>query len=219
MPAVLSCEEVWCRRDNWRGAGASSVVRGVSADFRGGELCGFVGEDGCGKGLLLNILGMLESPDNGSVTAASGEIPESARREKTFGYLFTQTGLLPGLTVCENVAMPLFRIRGVPLEEAGDITRRVMETCGCGEVAETPAGELDSLTAARAALARALAHNPKILVVIAPQAEEAILPLAARIAQEGDLCILWAGQHKHLALHAHRLITMHRGEISSDTGP
>ena len=165
------------------------------------------------------MLGMLEAPDSGRVEIDSGGMPGPVVREQTFGYLFSQTGLLPGFSVCENVAVPLFRIRGVPSGHAGEITRHAMDLCGCGELACTPAGELDPPSQARVALARALVHDPAIMIVISPRAEAEILPLAERLARDRNLCILWAGDTENLVRHAHRLITMQEGEISSDTGP
>lgn len=192
----------------------------VSLRFQEAELCGFIGDDGCGKGLLLNVLGLLEAPDSGSVQVVGSEAPPPSSPERTklrnevFGFVFSNPALLPAFSVAENVAMPLFRIRGVDPEAAELRTREVLDFCGITELGDFLAGRLPPELAAKAALARALVHGPRLLVAVSPKCGETLLPLARRAAEELGMCVLWAGPADGVSRHAHRTVAMRHGRIS-----
>lgn len=221
MEPILNCRDITCVRQHWRDGGTSSVA-GITSEFEAGRLCGISGEDGCGKGLLLNLLGLLERPDRGQIRAVGQETGEldagsiTRLRNEAFGYLFSQVALLPGLTVAENVAIPLFRICGVDPREARERTLEVLEFCGCESLAELRAEDLDGDDAAGASLARALVHQPQILIAISPKSEERLLPLAVKAAEQLGTCVLWAGQPHRLSRCAHRLLELKQGKITAD---
>jgi len=218
---LLWCEGVFCRRQVWMN-GRASVVEPFSSCFDGGRVHGVAGEDGCGKGLLLNVLGLLEPPDGGEVTVAGHRIAGLASGELTrlrnqmFGFLFSQPALLASFTVIENVAMPLFRIRGEDPSIARERSLEVLEFCGVAGLCDCLAGRLGPRESSRAALARALVHGPRILVGISPRLEDEILPLARRAAEELGVCVLWAGGAAGLERFAHRIIHFDRGRVSGD---
>jgi ABC-type antimicrobial peptide transport system, ATPase component len=221
---VLRCESLSCRRDLWLEL-APSRVEDVSAAFWAGEFCGFCGPDGSGKGLLLNILGLLERPDSGTITVngipTHTLTPEEFQqmRNETFGFLFNHPCLLPSFSVAENVAMPLFRICGGDAREARDRTLEVLEFCGISSLETTLAGRLDAAQRTRVALARALVHGPSILVVISPRESGELMALGRRIAEKLGLCVLWAGSEPGLLRHVHRLLHLDGGRIVRDDRP
>jgi ABC-type lipoprotein export system ATPase subunit len=224
MTAALHCENLSCRRELWNDL-APSKFENVSASLAAGEFCGFCGPDGSGKGLLLNVLGLLEPADSGTL-AVSGILtgslePEDARqlRNETFGFLFNHPCLLPSFSVAENVAMPLFRICGGDAREARDRTLEVLEFCGIASLETTLAGRLDPEERTLTALARALVHEPGILVAISPRENHALLRLGRRAAEELGLCVLWAGRAESLRPHAHRLLHLEAGQISGESRP
>ena len=221
MLPALSCESLICRRPNWNEGGASQVC-GITAAFASGTLTGFHGPDGCGKGLLLNILGLLEKPDSGLIRiqehAALGRPDDEARkfRNEAFGFLFDHPCLLPAFSVAENVAMPLFRICGGDAQAARLRTMEVLDFCGIAAHEGTLVGRLDLADQHLACLARALVHRPGILIAISPRGAGGLLPLLRLAAQQTGLCILWAGEREELAPHADRLIAMRDGLITKD---
>jgi len=214
MGSVILCDNLTCERPGWNSRGGR--ITAFSGRFPAGEVIGFCGEDGCGKGLLLNVIGLLEKADSGRLVllghdAASFCEEETATfRNEACGFLFGHPYLLPSFTVAENVAMPLFRICGGEAREARDRTRLVLEFAGIGELETVRAGTLDSALRWRAAFARAIVHEPQILIAISPPAPD-LLPLARRAADQFGITVLWAGAHGAVAGLADRVITLENG--------
>ncbi|GAB4178945.1 MAG: ABC transporter ATP-binding protein [Terrimicrobiaceae bacterium] len=217
----LRCEGLTCSRATWR-EGQPSKVSDFSCGFRDGELCGVVGPDGCGKGLLLNMVGLLERPDAGDIFAdgwqATGRSGEEIIecRNRFFGFLFSRPTLLPGFTVAENVAMPLFRICGVEAGPARRRTMEVLEFCGVGEFCSQLADRIPEEAQDLAALARALVHQPRVLIAISPKRPEGLLPIARRAAEEFGLCVIWGGEVATVGPFAHRVVEIAGGRMVSD---
>lgn len=219
MIPTLACEDLSCRRENWNDSGLSRIER-ITAEFHAGKFYGVCGEQGSGKGLLLNVLGLLEPPDTGKLTVGgeiAWDLPQDEAmqlRNEAFGFLFDHSCLLPSFSLAENVAMPLFRICGGDAREARQRTMAALEFCGIDDLESTLAGRLSDANKMRAALARALVHEPSILIAISPQAEESFLELGGRVARELGLCVLWAGKESELARQADQLIAMKEGRFT-----
>ncbi len=217
----LSCQNISCHRDDWNQRG-SACLHDVSASFDPGSLCGMVGPCGSGKNLLLNVLGLLELPDSGNVDVGEVDTTQldsealTSLRNESFGYLFSETALLPSFSIAENVAMPLFRICGMNPEEAQERTLEVLDFCGIAADGDHLAGELDAESMWRTVFARAVVHKPKVLIAICPRQEDDLLPFARRIAEETGVCILWGGESPSLLTLAHRVIQMQDGRIIED---
>lgn len=220
MNPILSCDTLSCRRENWNDSGLSRV-ESITAEFQAGRFYGVCGEQGSGKGLLLNVLGLLEPPDSGSLLVdgdSALHMPQEDAmqlRNEAFGFVFDHSCLLPSFSLAENVAMPLFRICGGDAREARQRTLAALEFCGIENHEATLAGRLSADHRMRAALARALVHEPSILIAISPQGGDSILELGRRVAHELGLCVLWAGMESDLSRHADQLITMKAGRIAA----
>jgi len=218
MTAIV-CENVSCSKPNWNGRGPVSVDD-VSLSVEAGEFVGLCGPDGCGKGLLLNLIGLLERPDAGSIIVAgqnTGELgPEDAAvfRNEACGYLFGHPYLLPSFSVSENVAMPLFRICGGEARDARVRTLDVLTFAGIPDF-ETPlVGRLPQSIRWRAAFARAIVHEPGILIAISPPPTDGLLPLALKAARELGMTVLWAGERVDLEPVADRIIEIRDGRVA-----
>ena len=217
MAAVnaITCENLTCLRSDWNNSGPGRVVD-FSGAFECGEFVGFCGQDGCGKGLLLNMIGLLEKADTGSLVlmghdaADFSEEDAATIRNEACGFLFGHPYLLPSFTVAENVAMPLFRICGGGAVEARKRTREVLEFAGIGDFEAARTGKLDPVLRWRAAFARALVHDPRVLIAISPPDPD-LLPLAKLAAAKFHLTVLWAGDRETVAPHADRIIEMQDG--------
>jgi len=211
VPAIL-CENLSCERPNQN-------VREFYGKFFPGELVGFCGEDGCGKGLLLNVIGLLEKADSGRLVLLGHDAAEfsgedaATFRNEACGFLFGHPYLLPSFTVAENVAMPLFRICGGGAREARNRTRQVLAFSGIEELETRRAGELDPALRWRASFARALVHHPRVLIAISPP-DHGLLPLARAAADTLGITVLWADAHAAVAPYADRIIEMRGGRAT-----
>lgn len=213
--SAITCEGLTCLRPDWNNAGPGRVLD-FSASFECGEFVGFCGEDGSGKGLLLNVVGLLEKPDSGRLVLLGHDAAEFSEedtatfRNEACGFLFGHPYLLPSFTVAENVAMPLFRICGGGAAEARERTREVLEFAGIGDLETARTGKLAPGLRWRAALARALVHDPRVLIAISAPAPD-LLPLAKLAAAKYHLTVLWAGDRESVAPYADRIIEMRDG--------
>lgn len=221
MSLTLSCQDLSCHREHWNEIGPAHFET-VSLAFEAGTFSGFYGSDGSGKGLLLNVLGLLEPHDSGTIRVTEHDVAtldaEEARqlRNESFGFLFNHPCLLPSFSVAENVAMPLFRICGGDAAAARMRTLEVLDFCGIADLECTLTGRLDLPTQRKAALARALIHAPEILIAISPRESQELLAIARRAANELGLCVLWAGEEREISSHADRMIHVERGNIVAD---
>lgn len=163
---VIGLRGVVCARPQ---ADAQAAIDIPALTIERGTVTMLSGASGCGKNLLLRVLGLMELPDRGdvwfegeSVTKLSDEARASLRSRKC-GYVFSSPFLLPGFTVIENIAMPLFKVCAMEPDQARERAEEVLSFTGLQEIATG-----SPVTAAqehRVALARALAAHPVALFV------------------------------------------------------
>ncbi len=161
--------------DLWKSFGEHEVLKGISLDIPTGTTCVILGGSGSGKTVLMkHVIGLLK-PDRGTVFVDEVEIPKLEGKELTearrmFGMVFQQAALFDSMTVFENVAFPLKeRKRGM---RASDLRRSVVEKLRVVDLAESvlplyPA-ELSGGMKKRVALARALIHDPQVVLYDEP---------------------------------------------------
>jgi ABC-type lipoprotein export system ATPase subunit len=124
-----------------------------------------------GKHLALQLLGLRLQPEAGEirleqqqVTGLDSDVLSEIRNQK-FGFLFAAPFLLPAFSVLENVAMPLFKIAQVDAREAKRITEEILDLVGIMPIVELKPADLPPLEQALTALARAIVHHPRVLIV------------------------------------------------------
>jgi len=154
--------------------GKQVVHEKLSLDVLGGEVLGIAGGSGSGKSVLLKTLAGLRRPDAGQVVIDGkpvGEIGDRARAS-LIGVLFQQGALFSSLTVAQNVMLPIREHTDLPLEEREKIAAMKLELAGMQAEggAKLPA-ELSGGMVKRAALARALALDPRILFLDEPTSD------------------------------------------------
>ncbi|MFF7594256.1 ABC transporter ATP-binding protein [Streptomyces mirabilis] len=155
----------------WYGGGADVVpaLRGVSFDVPRGELVALTGRPGSGRTTLLNLVGGLDEPDAGRITVDGlaleglGEDGLLELRRDRIGFVFQPLGLIPLLTVAENIGVPL-RLRGVAEHAREERITRLLSLVGLADHAARRPGELTGGQQQRVAIARALAGDPALLV-------------------------------------------------------
>jgi len=130
-----------------------------------GELVSLVGPSGCGKSTLLKILAGLHPHDGGTVTMGSAEVPFDPARD--IGMVFQQPLLLKWRTVIDNVLLPA-EILGLPEKASRDRARDLLALVGLAGAEDKRPYELSGGMQQRAAIARSLIHDPKLVLMDEP---------------------------------------------------
>ena len=211
------------RRSFAAGGGRTEVVRGAGLEVAEGEVVVILGRSGAGKTALLSLLGGLDRPDAGTievggqdVTALAGD-RRDAFLQRTVGWVFQTSGLMPLLTAQENVWLGL-RISGLPAAEASAQAARALAAVGLTERASHRAGELSGGEQQRVALARALVKSPLLLVADEPTAQldsetaRTILALVREAADSGT-AVLLATHDRGATEVADRVLLMEDGVL------
>nr|WP_234322328.1 ABC transporter ATP-binding protein [Streptomyces sp. NRRL B-24720] len=146
-------------RSYGRGAAAVHALRGVSFEIPRGELVALKGRSGSGKTTLLNLVGGLDSPDEGRITVDGSDLSELgedgllALRRDRVGFIFQSFGLIPILSAAENVGVPM-RLRKADPREREDRVALLLSLVGLGDHGAQRPGELSGGQQQRVAIAR-----------------------------------------------------------------
>ncbi len=208
-------------------AGEVVAVDHVSLDIAASEFVAVVGRSGSGKTTLLNLLAGIDRPTSGTVRVAGvdlGRLSESglaAWRGDNVGLVFQFFQLLPTLTVAENVMLPMDFARKIP---PGGRRRRALDLLarvGVGDQADKLPAMLSGGQQQRAAIARALANDPPVLLADEPTGNldsataEAVLALFADLNAEGRTIIV-VTHERDIRSIVGREVTLRDGRIVSD---
>lgn len=210
--------------DLWLCFGATPALRGASLNVAPGEVVALMGPSGCGKSTLLHCLAGVVPPDRGEVIVDGVRLDRVRERERSalrlrrMGFVFQFGDLVPELTLAENVALPL-RLTGLGRRLAAERAVRALERLGVGDVADRRAGQVSGGQQQRAAVARAVAHEPAVLFADEPTGAldtvtgEAVLDGMVGLARETGTTVLLVTHDNRVAAHADRLVTMRDGEV------
>ncbi|HEV2800257.1 MAG TPA: ABC transporter ATP-binding protein [Pyrinomonadaceae bacterium] len=204
--------------------GALAVLRGVSFRVAAGEMLAVVGASGAGKSTLLHLLGGLEAADGGSarlgeteLTRASGAELARVRGEQV-GFVFQFHHLLPDLTALENVALPLLVARR-KWREARAEASELLAAVNLSERASHRPGELSGGEQQRAAIARALVHNPRLLLADEPTGNldartgAEVAALLSKLARTRGTAVIVATHNEQLARACDRTLALEDGRL------
>jgi putative ABC transport system ATP-binding protein len=209
------------------GAGTVTAVDHLSLHIGGGEFVAIVGRSGSGKTTLSNLLAGIDRPTSGTVHAAGadlGSLSESglaAWRGRKVGLVFQFFQLLPTLTVAENVMLPMDFARKIPVRERRDRAQRLLERVGIGDQADKPPATLSGGQQQRAAIARALANDPPLLLADEPTGNldsataEAVLELFADLNGEGRTIVV-VTHERNIRQIVGREVTLVDGRVVED---
>jgi ABC-type lipoprotein export system ATPase subunit len=181
--------------------GASHVLHGLDAQFRGGRLHAVTGPSGSGKTTFLHLLAGLELPDGGEIevdgviVTSLDRTGRAALRRRTIAYIGQQSGLVPHLSALENVELAL-TLRGE--RDPHPAAYAALESVGLGERLRQRVSRLSHGERARVAIARAIAARPKLLLADEPTSRLdsanalAVAVLLAQLARETGAAVLCA---------------------------
>ncbi|WP_329036467.1 ABC transporter ATP-binding protein [Streptomyces sp. NBC_01725] len=206
------------------GAAAVHALRGVSFTVPRGELIALKGRSGSGKTTLLNLVGGLDTPDDGQITvdgtdlATLGESGLLEMRRDRIGFIFQSFGLIPILTAAENVGVPL-RLRRADPREREERVALLLALVGLGDHAAQRPGELSGGQQQRVAIARALANRPALLIADEPTGQLdaetglAVMELLRAVVRSEGVTALVATHDAQLLGLADRVLELADGHL------
>jgi len=213
----------------FRSEGLSArVLHGVDLTTNLGQLTMLVGPSGCGKTTLLSILSGTLRPTGGEVDVLGKTITSMGDGEKVrfrrqhIGFIFQQYNLLPALTAAENAATPLVTA-GMPLKQAAERARVVLEDLGMGPHADKLPRQLSGGQQQRVAIARAIVHNPCLVVCDEPTAAldaktgQHVMELLKTAAADANRGVLVVTHDNRIYQYADRIVAMEDGRIVGDS--
>ncbi|MBV8150574.1 MAG: ABC transporter ATP-binding protein [Candidatus Eremiobacteraeota bacterium] len=199
-------------------SGSVVALDGVSLSVDAGEMVGLVGPSGCGKSTLLNLVGCVDLPTTGEVwvdgnrTTGLSDDELTALRRSRVGTVFQFFNLLPALTVEQNVALPLVLAGGARREIAGRVAG-ILQRVGLTGRAQAFPAEISGGESQRAAIARAVIHQPAIVLADEPTGNldskngTAVLELLHELAA-GGRAVLMATHSEKAAAVCDRIVAM-----------
>lgn len=205
------------------------ALKDLSLDVRHGECVAVVGKSGSGKTTLINLLTGIDSPTGGEIQIAEHPIHRMSQEELTVwrgrnvGVVFQFFQLLPTLTVAENVMLPMDFCATFAAHERRPRALSLLTRLGIADQADKFPADLSGGQQQRAAVARALANDPPILVADEPTGNldsstaDDVMVFLASLAREGKTVII-VTHERDLSRFFTRTITLHDGAVTDDAG-
>jgi putative ABC transport system ATP-binding protein len=183
-------------------AGPVLALRGVSLEINTGEFVAIIGKSGSGKTTLINLLTGIDSPSTGVIRVASTDVHTldhedlSSWRGRSVGIVFQFFQLLPTLTVAENVMLPMDFCRTYPARERRARAVGLLAQMGIADQADKLPTALSGGQQQRAAIARALANDPPLIVADEPtgnldsRTADEVMEFFARLVNSGKTVVM-----------------------------
>ena len=203
------------------------ALAGIHLEIKKAEYVAVAGPSGCGKSTLLSILGLLDSPTQGSYTlngraVADLALSERARvRNREIGFIFQSFNLIGDLTVYENVDLPL-TYRGMKASDRKERVMAALEKVGMSHRAKHLPSQLSGGQQQRVAVARAVAGHPSILLADEPTGNldskngEAVMELLRELHRDGATICMVTHDDRY-ARHAQRTVHLFDGRIVDES--
>lgn len=208
------------------GEGEFVVLKNLNFEIPAGQFLSVIGRSGSGKSTLLYQMSLLDYPTSGSILIDNFEISSLHHDERTnyrlmnFGYVFQDYALIPTLTAIENVAIPLL-MQGLSRTEAYKKASDALEAVGLSDKLDNPPSKLSGGQQQRVSIARAIAHNPRIIFADEPTANldnessEIVLEVFKKLNANGQTIVMVTHEEEYAQM-THRTITLSDGVITKD---
>jgi putative ABC transport system ATP-binding protein len=221
---IISVQDLWKTYE--MGAEQVHALRGVNLQIQKNEYVAIMGPSGSGKSTLMNLIGCLDSPSsgrywlNGHLVSELDDDELARIRNKEIGFVFQTFNLLARATALHNVELPLI-YNGTPANERLERAKKALDEVRLAERMNHKPNELSGGQRQRVAIARALVNNPSIILADEPtgnldsQTGNEIMALLEELHQRGNTIVL-VTHEPDIAQHAHRIVTIKDGQISTD---
>ena len=206
-----------------------NALKGVSICFRRNEFVSILGQSGCGKTTLLNIIGGLDRYTDGDLIIEGKSTKEfkdrdwDTYRNHSIGFVFQSYNLIPHQTALKNVELAL-SIGGVSRKERRQRALEALKKVGLAEQINKKPNQMSGGQCQRVAIARALINNPEIILADEPtgaldsKTSVQVMDILKEVAK--DRLVIMVTHNPELAKdYSTRIITMKDGEVLEDTNP
>jgi len=199
----------------------------VSLSLNQGELLAIVGPSGSGKTTLTHIIGGLITPDAGTVSVGGALLKKrsdkqmSRYRNEKIGFVFQNYSLIPYYSAIENVVMPLV-VAGMPPRERHEHAKKLLRAVGLEKRMNNRADTLSGGERQRVSIARALSHNPDIIIADEPTGSldsvrgNEIMTILERLCHVQGIAVLMVTHDEALARRADRTVHIRDGRIEKE---
>ncbi len=203
------------------------ALNNINLEVKQGEFAAIMGPSGCGKSTLLNLIGLLDSPSEGSCQFDGTEVGNRKESERTklrkgnIGFVFQSFNLIDELTVFENVELPLIYLK-VPKKERKERVLALLERMKIAHREAHFPNQLSGGQQQRVAIARAVITNPKLILADEPTGNLdskngiEVMNLLTELNQEGTTIVMVTHSDRD-ANYAHRVINLFDGQIVTET--
>ena len=199
------------------------ALGGVNLEVKEGEFVAIMGPSGCGKSTLLNILGLIDTPTEGTYMLNGKDVSALSESERTdirkgfMGFVFQSFNLIDELNVNENTELPLL-YTGVPAKERKERTLEVLRRLNMSQRGKHFPSQLSGGQQQRVAIARAIIGKPKLILADEPTGNLdsknglEVMELLSQLNSEGTTIVM-VTHSQHDATYANRIINLFDGQV------
>ena len=216
---IISLRDI--RKDYPSGDTVLHVLKGINLDIYENEFVVVLGESGCGKSTMMNIIGGMDYPTSGTLIVEDKDFSRPTEKQLTdyrrdyLGFIFQSYNLMPNLTARENIRFIAEITKDpLPVDEA-------IRLVGLEERAGNYPSQMSGGQQQRVSIARALVKNPKMILADEPtaaldfQTGQEVLRVIERIVKEKGTTVIMITHNVEIAKMAHRVVKLRNGQISS----
>lgn len=199
------------------------VLKGIDLEVPKGEFLGIMGKSGAGKSTLMYQIGLLDHPSSGEIILNGINTESLSMEERTqmrlteLGYVFQDYALIPELTASENVMIPIL-MQGKSLGDAKEVALDILNKVGLAHRVDNKPSQLSGGEQQRVSIARAMAHEPKILFADEPTANldsasgNSIIELFKELNSKGQTIVMVTHEEEY-ARYCDRIVYLEDGKI------
>src|SRR5664280_2375840 len=204
--------------------GKIKALNGMDLEVKEGEFISIMGPSGSGKSSLLNMIGALDTADEGSITVAGIDLMKTKKlnkfRSKEIGFVFQMHNLIPNLNVLENVEIPMFETK-TSSNEMNERALELLKSVNLEDKINQKPTKLSGGERQRVAIARALVNHPSIILADEPtgaldsKTSEIIIKLLLDIHKKENVTLIMVTHEQNVADMAERIVTVLDGKCQN----
>ena len=205
--------------------GKITALNGMDLEVKEGEFISIMGPSGSGKSSLLNMIGALDTADEGSITVAGIDLMKTKKlnefRSKEIGFVFQMHNLIPNLNALENVQIPMFETK-TSSNEMNERALELLKSVNLEDKINTKPTKLSGGERQRVAIARALVNHPSIILADEPtgaldsKTGEVILNLLKDLHRKENVTLVMVTHEPYVGNMAERIVTVLDGKIQTN---